>query len=117
MEHESFLGSPDNPRTAAIVGYLTLIGWLVAYFGLYRPAPVPFSAFHLRQALLLYICSIVVYAGSVIVAWCRWPVWIILIPTLLLGILWIWGLLAALAGRQQAIPLIGRWAQSLFRNL
>lgn len=114
---QSFLGSPDNPRTAAVVGYITIIGWLFAYFALYRPAPVAFSAFHLRQALLLYICSILVYAWAVFVAWNRVSEWAILVPALLLGVLWAWGLLGALTGSSRPVPLIGRWAQSLFRKL
>ena len=55
-----YLGSPDNPKTAAIVCYITFIGWLIAYFLIYRTNKDEFSGFHLRQTLLLHIISFIV---------------------------------------------------------
>ena len=58
---ETYVGSPDNPKTAAIVCYITAyLVWFIAYFALYKNnKSAAFAAFHLRQTLLLHILSFV----------------------------------------------------------
>ena len=112
----SYLGSPDNPATAAVVAYITLIGWLIAYLALYRSRPTSLAGFHLRQALLIHIIAFLLNAIMV------WPgMWggriIILILGLGLAILAIIGIVDAVNGRERPVPLIGAAAQSLFRNI
>jgi len=114
---ESYLGSPDNPGTAAIVGYITIIGWLLAYFGLYKSNPTAFAAFHLRQTLMLYICALVVNIYSLIALWHALPLWMVLLPAGMITLLWLWGLIDAANQGQHPVPIVGRLAQRLFQNL
>ena len=114
---ESYLGSPDNPGTAGLVCYITPIGWLIAYFGLYRSNPVPFAAFHLRQTLLLHCFSLLVNTYTMIAFLNALPQWMVMLPAVLLTVLWLWGLLDAVNKGQHPVPLVGRWAQHLFRKI
>jgi len=118
MSEEAFVGSPDNPRTAAIVCYLTFVGWLIAYFALYGRPKNSFVAYHLRQTLLLYILTLLV---NIIIRFAlpADPVAFGLSSAagVLLFVLWLVGLIHAVNGRQRPIPLIGNWAQQVFAGI
>lgn len=114
---ETYLGSPDNPRTAAIVCYITLLGWLIAYFGIYRANKNAFAAFHLRQTLLLHIFAFAVNVLNVLALWQYIPYFIVTAAALLLLLLWLIGLANALNNIQKPIPVVGKWAQKMFKNL
>jgi uncharacterized membrane protein len=49
----------DDGKTTAIVSYITLIGWLIAYFAMHQSKKTSLGSYHLRQTLLLFICAIV----------------------------------------------------------
>lgn len=118
MAEDSYIGSPDNPRTTAATAYITFIGWIVAYFLLYPGSKTGLSAFHLRQTLLIHIFSFVlktVYSFNVP------PVPAIDIAVVVLSIilflLWLLGFVDAMNGRERSLPLIGRMARRLFRRI
>jgi uncharacterized membrane protein len=107
----------DNGKTAAIVSYITLIGWLISYFALNKPKTT-IGTYHLRQTLLLYLCAIafqiIVYIVTMAV-----PMLGMLLSIAGLGflVLWIMGLIAAINGEEKPMPLIGEKAQEIFKNL
>lgn len=110
--------SADNGKTTAIVSYITLIGWLIAYFAMHQNNKTSLGSYHLRQTLLLILCAIgfniIVLIVSITMPW--------LGSILKLGyigilILWILGLISAINGEEKPIPLIGERAQTLFPNL
>jgi uncharacterized membrane protein len=107
-----YLGSPDNPKTAAVVCYLTFIGWLIAYFAIYKNNKTSLAGYHLRQTLLLYILLVVTNISGY---WAQRG-FLIALDTVWF-ILWIWGFLIAVNEHQQPVPFIGDWAQRLFRWL
>ena len=117
LQDNTYIGSPDNPKTAAVVSYITFIGWLIAYFGLYRSNKSAHSSFHLRQSLLIHIISFFLkvlygfYAASVTMFI------IICIAGVALFILWFIGFLDALNGRQKLVPLLGALAQRMFKKI
>jgi uncharacterized membrane protein len=116
---EIYLGSPDNPKTAAVVAYITLIGWLIAYFVLYKYNKTKNSVatFHIRQSLLLHILAFILNILSLFALW-RWiPYAIVVVLAVLLFILWLIGAFAAINGEEKPVPLVGKWAQSMFSNL
>ena len=120
MENEEiYVGSPDNPKTAAIVCYITLIGWLIAYFGLYKYQrdKSAFAAFHLRQTLLLHILSFVLNVFSLFVLWQWIPFAVVIVLAMILFILWLMGAFGAINGAEKPVPIVGKWAQEMFRNL
>jgi hypothetical protein len=47
----------DNGKTVGIVSYLTIIGWLIAYFGMHQSNKTSFGSYQLRQTLLLHLVS------------------------------------------------------------
>jgi uncharacterized membrane protein len=107
----------DNGKTAAIVSYITLIGWLISYFALNKPK-TSIGTYHLRQTLFLYLCAIafqiIVYIVTMAV-----PILGMLLSIAGLGflVLWIMGLIAAINGEEKPMPLIGEKAQEIFKNL
>jgi len=117
VENETYLGSPDNPRTAAVVSYITLIGWLIAYFALYRKKKSSFSAYHLRQTLLLHIIAFVINILAFLSLWHLFPHIIVTVLALLLFILWLIGVYYVVNNKQKPIPIVGKLSQRLFRDL
>jgi uncharacterized membrane protein len=114
----------DDGKTAGIVSYFTIIGWLIAYFAMYKDNKTALASYQLRQTLLYHIVSIVIYyaAGAILAAiFFSWSIslYSILIWVINLGLLimWIVGLIGAINGDQKPIPLIGDKAQSMFSNI
>ncbi|MBO9673142.1 MAG: DUF4870 domain-containing protein [Sphingobacteriaceae bacterium] len=97
----------DN-KTLSIISYITLIGWLVAYFTGKDKADALLK-YHLRQSLGIAIVSIIFNILFTIIA--------SIVPSLsFLGfvgyafvILWIIGIINAANGALKPIPLIGKW--------
>jgi len=116
-KRSTYIGSPDNPRTAALVSYITFIGWLLAYFLLYPSRRDAFTAFHLRQSLLIHILSFLlnVLFSFTLPVQAMWPVAGVL--GLILFIFWILGFWDAINGRERLLPVIGSLAQSWFRGI
>lgn len=117
VHDKPYIGSPDNSRTAAVVSYITFIGWLIAYFGLYPQRKIAHTSFHLRQSLLIHIVSFLIK-----IVYSFWPfstalLVVICILTTGLFILWFMGFWDALSGERKPVPLIGTIAQHLFRRI
>jgi uncharacterized membrane protein len=107
----------DNGKTAAIISYITFIGWLISFFALNKPK-TSLATYHLRQTLLLFICAvafqIAVYIIGMIV-----PAIAGILAFVGIGflVLWVMGLIAAINGEEKPMPLIGEKAQDLFKNI
>src|ERR1700679_3029184 len=63
MELNKKLGVRDAGKVAGIISYFTIIGWLIAYFGLYQNKKTALGSYQLRQTLLLHIVYMVVLFG------------------------------------------------------
>ena len=115
--NNAYLGSPDNPKTAGIVCYITLIGWLIAYFALYNKDRDSFSAYHLRQTLLLHIFMFILNILSFMSLWGWTASIVVTVLGIILFFMWLIGLFYAVNGKMKPVPLVGTWAQQLFKNL
>lgn len=105
-------GVPED-KTAAILSYLTVIGFIVAVV-LHGQKKTKLGAFHLRQALGLYLSFIV--AGALNWALIFIPVlgWLAIVAIwALLVIGWVVGLIGAAQGRMKPAPAIGKPLQDL----
>jgi len=107
--------SGPAPKVAPFF-YLTPIGFIVsAVFFAARENKRPIDAFHLRQALGLYVTGIIFYVLFAILGsdlfYTNLPQLIILIPLL---ILWFLGFKSAMNGKETPLPLVGRLYQKLF---
>jgi hypothetical protein len=128
MEPNNNITTGDNGKTAGIISYLTIIGWLIAFFAMHKDNKTDLGSYQLRQTLLFHIVSMVVYwiLGMIFAAiffssglTTGWFSIIAINWILRVGffILWIIGFIGAINGEKKPIPLIGEKAQSIFSTL
>ena len=124
METNNNINTTDNGKTAAIISYLSIIGWLIAYFAMHKDNKTELGSYQLRQTLLLNIAAIVIgwgvgfVLGILIVSTGIFAL-IYISYVLQLGILIIWiiGLIGAINGQNKPMPLIGEKAQTMFPSI
>ena len=101
-------------KTAAIVSYLTLLGFIAAIF-IHNGNKTQIGAFHLRQALGLFLTGVALGIGSAIVRMVPLLGWLLTLGLYLAFFAaWILGLMAAVNGQQKPIPYIGEHYQKWF---
>ncbi|MFN0257838.1 hypothetical protein [Pedobacter ureilyticus] len=121
---ENNVTTADNGKTASIISYFTIIGWLIAYFAMHKDNRTELGSYQLRQTLLLNIAAIVLGWGLGFVLG-------ILITTtgifslvsisylvqLGIFIIWLIGLIGAINGQKKPMPIIGEKAQTMFASI
>lgn len=103
-------------RTMAIVAYITLIGWVVAYLS-YRKSDdkSPFVQYHLSQSLGIIIFSIALsIASGILVGILPALATLFYIISLCPFILMLLGIITASNEAQRPIPLIGKLVEGKF---
>ncbi|MBV8390194.1 MAG: DUF4870 domain-containing protein [Mucilaginibacter sp.] len=128
MEPNNNISTADNGKNVGIVSYITIIGWLIAYFGMHQNNKTELGSYQLRQTLLLHIASFLVswILGMIFAAiffssgfdsgWFS-IVGINWIIRLIFVVLWLIGFIGAINGEKKPIPFIGKWAQTLFKGI
>ena len=110
----------DNGKTIAIVSYLTLVGWVIAYI-MYGGNKQQLSAYHIRQSLGIMITGVLFYVLQfmlLFVPFIGWLISLIMIPLgLLLFLAWIMVLIAAINGEEKPVPFIGNKIQEMLSSL
>jgi uncharacterized membrane protein len=107
----------DNGKTTAIVSYITLIGWLIAYFGMNKPK-TSLGSYHIRQSLLLHI---VTFALNIILT--IFASFLPILGTLSLIVFVgyivfvVLGAIAASNSEEKPLPVFGEKAQELFKSM
>ncbi len=88
-----------DKKATGIVAYISLIGWLIAFFAGDKEG----AKFHLNQSLVLIIGNVVVGVLAMV------PIvkYVAGILSLFLVVCWFIGLIAACKGEEKEIPLIG----------
>lgn len=102
----------DSGRGLAIVSYLAIIGIIVAYF-LNNDKKNAFTSFHLRQSIGLWLMFHLL--GFVASSFDSWGVTSGFY--LFFCILFIYGLINAISGKTQTVPLLGELFQKWFANI
>ena len=92
-----------NKFLTSILAYITIIGWVVAFFLGDREG----AKQHLNQALVLGICEIAFGVIFKILAFVPFMGFISWILGIVLSICWLWGLVTAVLGIDMPIPVIG----------
>jgi len=118
------LVNEDSGKTAGIISYFWIIGWLIAYFGIHQNNKTSLGSYQLRQTLLLHIATTAVWiifdiillpmiftTGFFAFSWILNLLWLGFL------VLWILGLIGAISGQKKPIPLIGERAQSMFPGI
>ena len=109
-EHKS---AGYDPKTIAIIAYLTIIGLVIA-FVLNNDRKQEFSTYHIKQSLGLVLCSIALFIIGMI------PIlgWIIsFLGSIFLLVLWIMGLLNAINNEAKPVPILGKYFEDWFKNV
>lgn len=99
-------------KPAAIIAYLTIVGTLIAYF-MNNDSKKPFAGFHIRQALGIHITF---YLLGVLVS--MFNSWLISGPFyIFIFILLAYGLVGAIQGQANLIPVLGVHFQKWFSTI
>lgn len=107
-------------KSIAIISYLTIFGWIIAYV-MHGNNKTQLGAFHLRQSLFLMLSGF----GVSVLQWflffipiLGWIVAMLLYLGLLgLFVLWIIGLIAGINGEEKEVPFLGKKAQELLKGI
>lgn len=127
MEPENNITTTDNGKNAGIVSYITIIGWLIAYFAMHNEKKTELGSYQLRQTLLLYIVGFAIYilwavvVSALLFSFSLTLAWLFLLVdwVIRLGLfaLWLIGFIGAVNGQKKPIPLIGDKAQTMFPGI
>lgn len=124
METNNNITTTDNGKTAAIISYFTIIGWLIAYFAMHKDNKTELGSYQLRQTLLLNIAAIVLgwglsfVLGILIISTGIFAlIYISYVLQLAIFVIWIVGLIGAINGEKKPMPLIGEKAQTMFPSI
>jgi len=105
--------SSFDPKTIAIIAYLTIIGLVVA-FVLNNEKKDDFATFHIKQSLGLVLLSL----GLFIIGMVPILGWILsFLGSIFLLYLWIMGLINAINHKTKAVPILGHQSEKWFANI
>jgi len=103
-----------DDKTAAIVSYLTLFGFIAAIV-IHNSRKTRLGSYHLRQMLGLMLTGIVVWIAATACMFLPLIGWLVGLAAWggLFG-LWVMGLIAALNGQPKPVPVLGESFQKWF---
>ncbi|WP_298236719.1 hypothetical protein [uncultured Algibacter sp.] len=102
----------DEGKGLAIVSYLAIIGIIIAYF-MNSDKKNLFTNFHIRQSLGLWLMFHLL--GFVATSFDSWGVSSGFY--IFFSVLFIYGLIGAISGKPQTVPLLGDLFQKWFANI
>ncbi len=102
----------EDGKGLAIISYLTIIGTIIAYF-MNNDKKNPYTSFHVRQSLGLWATYFVLaWVVSAANSWyATLSFWVFF------SVLFIYGLINAIGGKAQTVPLLGELFQKWFANI
>ena len=102
----------EQGKGLAVVSYLTIIGTIIAFF-MNNDKKNPFTNFHIRQAIGLWLTYFILgWVVSYFDSWyATFAFWIFF------AVLFVYGLISAVAGKYQTVPLLGDLFQKWFANI
>ncbi len=110
MSEEQNQTNAPEPKVIALIAYLTIVGWLVAYvLNNKNNNPSSFLKTHMRMALGTGLIGVVGFALSGIFIG-----WIIYIGFLILAII---GVINALQEKDQELPIVGQYFNQWFGGI
>ncbi|WP_142786470.1 DUF4870 domain-containing protein [Changchengzhania lutea] len=102
----------ETGKGLAIISYLTIIGTIIAFF-MNNDKKNPFTSFHVRQALGLWLTYFIL---AWVVSW--FDSWLATFGFwMFFGVLFIYGFVNAIAGKAQTVPILGDFFQKWFNNI
>lgn len=120
MQTENANTTTMDGKSIAIISYLTIIGWIIAYV-MHNNNKSQLGAFHLRQSLFLMLtgfATAIAQSMLLFIPFLGWIISILLYFVLLsLFVLWIIGLIAAINGEEKKVPVLGDKAQEILKGI
>lgn len=107
-------------KTVAVIGYITIIGWLIAFFGMHKDRKTAFGSYHLRQALYLFIAVFVVSLAIRILFAITGMLFLLTLSNIVsiaYLVYMIIGIVNASRGEEKPLPGIGQGAESMFQDI
>lgn len=102
----------NNGKAAAIAAYITIIGTIIAYF-MNNDSKHFFAAFHIRQALGIHILFYIL--GMIVSSFDSWMISSTFY--VFVFVLWGYGILAAIQGERNEVPVLGKQFQKWFSTI
>ena len=94
-------------KTIAVISYLSIIGWVIAYFQYKDKKQDPFVAYHLKQALGIAIISILLGVAINVVVSIVPALSVVVYANIIILVLWVMGILNAMNGLKKPVPVVG----------
>lgn len=117
---ETNQSNPNESKTIALISYLTIIGWVIA-FVMHGNNKTSLGIFHLRQSAFLMLLAIGLYTIQFFLLFIPHIGWMLssLFGVLGLGIFifWIMSLISAINGEEKPLPLFGDKIQQLLGSI
>ena len=95
----------SNGLLIAIVSYLSLIGWIIAFI-LYQNDKSEIAIYHIRQSLGINIIGVIGW----VIFWIPIIGWL---AAIFVFVIWIMGLISAAQGEMKPVPLFGKFFQDI----
>lgn len=102
----------QDGKMIAIISYITVIGTLIAFI-MNQNKHNYFASFHIRQAIGIFLVGLIV---NFLQRFSDFG-WLDAILAIGVFILWIIGLISAIQGKEQTVPVLGDQFQEWFRNI
>lgn len=99
-------------KTLAVVSYITIIGTLIAFI-LNQNKRNSFTAYHIRQAIGVFLTGLIV---SFLQKYSHFS-WVDVILGFGVFLLWAFGIIAAIQGKEKPVPVLGEKFEEWFRNI
>lgn len=107
-----------NQKTLSILSYVTIIGWIIAYVkGKELQPKNDLVTYHLEQGLGFFILSILVNVILSVVVFMVPALGILNYLSLVLLVLWVFGIINAVNEQKKPIPLVGAMFENKFSFL
>lgn len=103
-----------DKKTLAIISYISIIGWAIAYFQ-YKDKPRDaFVTYHLKQSLGIAIISILLGIALNVLVRISPALAILGYANIIILVLWILGIINAINERMRPVPLVGGMFENKF---
>ena len=106
-----------DKKTLAVISYITIIGWLIAYFQYKDKERDPFVTYHMKQSLGIAIISIILGIVINVIVRIVPSLSVVVYANIAILALWVLGIINAVNGRKKPVPVVGPLFEDKFSFL
>ncbi|MEM2916028.1 MAG: DUF4870 domain-containing protein [Candidatus Woesearchaeota archaeon] len=101
--------SGESKLFAFLAYLLNIVGFIIV---LLAKKDDKFAMYHAKQSLVLFVAWVVLYLVGIVIPLLGWFI-ILPIGGILLFVLWLFGVINALTGKEKPLPIIGKYGEML----